>query len=52
MKHNYLGTEHILLGLLRAEDGAAHHVLLALGVRLEPTRIMVEELVRGRRAAG
>ncbi|MGH3565784.1 MAG: Clp protease N-terminal domain-containing protein [Pseudonocardia sp.] len=51
LKHNYLGTEHILLGLLHAEGGAAHHILGARGVRLEPTRIMVEELVRSQRAA-
>jgi ATP-dependent Clp protease ATP-binding subunit ClpA len=50
LKHNYIGTEHILLGLIHAEAGAAHHILTALGVRLEPARVIVEELVRGRRA--
>jgi ATP-dependent Clp protease ATP-binding subunit ClpA len=50
LKHNYIGTEHILLGLIHAEGGAAHHILTALGVRLEPARVIVEELVRGRRA--
>jgi Clp amino terminal domain, pathogenicity island component len=35
--HSYLGTEHILLGLLRQEDGPARQVLAALGV--EPNQI-------------
>jgi ATP-dependent Clp protease ATP-binding subunit ClpA len=47
--HNYIGTEHLLLGMLRA-DGPAHDVLVARGVRLEVARVIVEELVRGRRA--
>jgi ATP-dependent Clp protease ATP-binding subunit ClpA len=50
LEHNYIGTEHILLGLLHAEGGAAHHVLVGLGVRLDAARVIVEELVRGRRA--
>jgi ATP-dependent Clp protease ATP-binding subunit ClpA len=50
LKHNYIGTEHILLGLIHAEGGAAHHVLAGLGVRLGPARVIVEELVRGRKA--
>jgi ATP-dependent Clp protease ATP-binding subunit ClpA len=50
LKHNYIGTEHILLGLIHADGGAAHHILAALGVRLEPARVIVEELVRGRKA--
>jgi hypothetical protein len=48
LKHNYIGTEHILLGLLH--DGVAHDVLVARGVRLDVARVIVEELVRGRRA--
>jgi ATP-dependent Clp protease ATP-binding subunit ClpA len=50
LKHNYIGTEHILLGLIHTEDGAAHHILAAQGVRLAPARVIVEELVRSRRA--
>ncbi len=50
LEHNYIGTEHILLGLIHTEGGAAHHILAARGVRLEPARVIVEELVRGRRA--
>ena len=49
LKHNYIGTEHVLLGLLHAE-GAAHDVLAARGVRLDVARVIVDELVRGRRA--
>ena len=50
LKHDYIGTEHILLGLIHAEAGAAHHILAARGVRLDAARVIVEELVRGRRA--
>jgi ATP-dependent Clp protease ATP-binding subunit ClpA len=50
LEHNYIGTEHILLGLVRADAGAAHHILTGLGFRLDAARIIVEELVRGRRA--
>jgi ATP-dependent Clp protease ATP-binding subunit ClpA len=49
LEHNYIGTEHILLGLIHAE-GAAHDILVAHGVRLDAARVIVEELVRGRRA--
>ena len=38
MSHAYIGTEHILLGLLRAHDGLAARVLESLGVELETTR--------------
>jgi ATP-dependent Clp protease ATP-binding subunit ClpA len=48
--HDYIGTEHILLGLIHTEGGAAHHILAARGVRLEPARVIVEELVRSRKA--
>jgi ATP-dependent Clp protease ATP-binding subunit ClpA len=47
--HNYIGTEHLLLGMLRAE-GRAHDVLMARGVRLDVARVLIEELVRERRA--
>jgi ATP-dependent Clp protease ATP-binding subunit ClpA len=49
LRHNYIGTEHLLLGMLRAE-GLARDVLTARGVRLDAARVVVEELVRGRRA--
>jgi len=43
MNHSYVGTEHILLGLLREEKGIAAEVLNGLGVTLEPAR---SEVVR------
>ncbi len=48
--HGYIGCEHILLGLLHTETGAAHHVLDGRGVRMESARVIVEELVRRRQA--
>jgi len=48
--HDHIGTEHILLGLIHTEGGAAHHVLAARGVRLEAARAVVEELAGGRKA--
>jgi ATP-dependent Clp protease ATP-binding subunit ClpC len=35
---NFIGTEHLLLGLLRIGDGAAHQLLTAEGAELEPVR--------------
>jgi len=35
LNHNYVGTEHLVLGLLRQHDGIAARVLESLGVRLE-----------------
>ncbi len=49
LRHDYIGTEHVLLGLLRG-DGAAHDVLTGRGVRSDAARVIVEELLRGRRA--
>ena len=34
-EHNYIGSEHLLLGLLRAEEGVAAKVLKDLGITLE-----------------
>ena len=45
LAHRYLGTEHLLLGLLREEDGAAHRALDSLGVTLEDARRRVERLL-------
>jgi ATP-dependent Clp protease ATP-binding subunit ClpC len=45
LKHNYIGTEHILLGLLREEDGLAAHVLASLDVTLERVRAEVVRIV-------
>jgi ATP-dependent Clp protease ATP-binding subunit ClpC len=49
LRHNYIGTEHVLLAMVRG-DGIAHSVLVGRGVRLDAARVIVEELVRGRRA--
>ena len=43
--HDYIGTEHLLLGLLREEQGLAARVLDALGVTVEETRARVAEIV-------
>ena len=44
-KHNYIGQEHLLLGLIRVEDGVAARVLVALGVTAEKVRKAVEYIV-------
>ncbi len=43
LHHTYVGTEHILLGLLREGDGVAARVLRSLNVDIERTRIMIVE---------
>ena len=45
LNHNYIGTEHILLGLLRVEDGLAAKALTSMGVSLEAVRRDVGEIV-------
>lgn len=45
--HNYVGTEHLLLGLLREDEGLAAQVLLNLGVKLAVVRDKVLALVSG-----
>jgi ATP-dependent Clp protease ATP-binding subunit ClpC len=49
--HDYIGTEHLLLGLLREEEGVAARVLESLGVELESAQAQVEAIVgRGEKA--
>ena len=49
--HNYIGTEHILLGLVRETDGVAAKVLSNLGVELNKVRSAVEFIIgRGERS--
>src|SRR6266542_334418 len=43
--HNYVGTEHLLLGLLREQEGVAAQVLMNLGLRLEDVREEVLNIV-------
>jgi ATP-dependent Clp protease ATP-binding subunit ClpC len=45
LAHDHIGTEHILLGLLREEEGLAAQVLGDLGIHLERARAEVEALV-------
>jgi Clp amino terminal domain, pathogenicity island component len=45
LRHNYIGTEHILLGLLREEEGLAARVLESLGITLEEVRARVVGIV-------
>jgi ATP-dependent Clp protease ATP-binding subunit ClpC len=48
--HNYIGTEHILLGLVRETDGVAARVLSSLGIELSKVRSAVEFIIgRGER---
>src|SRR5438445_13015154 len=43
--HNYIGTEHLLLGLIREHDGIGALVLESLGVRLDRVRSVVEFII-------
>lgn len=43
--HNYIGTEHLLLGLLREDEGVAARALVALNVTLDEVREQVESIV-------
>ncbi len=45
LKHNYIGTEHILLGLLREEEGLAARVLESLDITTERVRAQVVRIV-------
>ena len=45
LNHNYIGTEHLLLGLLRETDGIAAQVLMNLGLKLEDVREEVLNLL-------
>jgi hypothetical protein len=44
LSHNYIGTEHILLGLIREGEGIAARTLESLGISLEAARRQVEEI--------
>ncbi|HCG02435.1 MAG TPA: hypothetical protein DEV93_18070 [Chloroflexi bacterium] len=44
MGHNYVGTEHVLLGLMMEGEGIAAHVLQDLGATLEKVRAEIERL--------
>jgi len=44
-QHNYIGTEHLMLGLVREGEGVAAKVLASLGVDLEQVRRAVEDII-------
>jgi ATP-dependent Clp protease ATP-binding subunit ClpC len=51
LNHNYIGTEHILLGLIHEGEGVAAKALKSLGISLEAVRQQVEEIIgRGQQA--
>ncbi len=52
LNHNYIGTEHILLGLIGEEEGVAARVLVNLGISLAKVRSAVEFIIgRGEKAS-
>ncbi|HEY4386064.1 MAG TPA: Clp protease N-terminal domain-containing protein [Ktedonobacteraceae bacterium] len=52
LHHNYMGTEHLLLGLVREGEGIGAMVLIDLGVNLETARQAVEDRIgRGKHIA-
>jgi len=45
LHHQYVGTEHLLLGILKAQEGVAYQILLNLGLKLEVVREEVFKLL-------
>jgi ATP-dependent Clp protease ATP-binding subunit ClpC len=52
LNHNYIGTEHILLGLIREGDGVAAQVLVKLGADLNQMRQQVIQLLQAHQGSG
>jgi ATP-dependent Clp protease ATP-binding subunit ClpC len=53
LNHNYIGTEHLLLGLIHEGEGVAARALESLGISLEAVRAQVEEIIgQGETAPG
>ena len=51
LDHDYIGTEHILLGLIREGEGVAARALESLGISLDAVRQQVEQIIgRGQQA--
>ena len=44
-RHSYIGTEHLLLGLLRVEKGSAHRALTELGVDIHTVREVIKSVL-------
>jgi ATP-dependent Clp protease ATP-binding subunit ClpC len=51
LNHNYIGTEHILLGLIHEGEGVAATTLQSLGISLDAVRSQVEEIIGHGRSA-
>ena len=51
LNHNYVGTEHLLLGLIHEGEGVAAKALESLGISLEAVRQQVEEIIGEGRGA-
>jgi ATP-dependent Clp protease ATP-binding subunit ClpC len=51
LNHNYIGTEHILLGLVREGEGVAALTLTSMGIRLDAVRGQVEKIIGQGQAA-
>jgi alkanesulfonate monooxygenase SsuD/methylene tetrahydromethanopterin reductase-like flavin-dependent oxidoreductase (luciferase family) len=51
LNHNYIGTEHILLGLIHEGEGVAAKSLESLGISLEGVRSQVEEIIGSAKCA-
>jgi ATP-dependent Clp protease ATP-binding subunit ClpC len=52
LRHNYIGTEHLLLGMLHEEGSMAAAVLMDRGLRLDPTRSQLLQLLGEGQGAG
>src|SRR5919108_136295 len=47
LNHNYIGTEHLLLGLIREGEGVAAQVLMKIGLDMQKVRQTVLQLMQG-----
>lgn len=52
LDHGFIGTEHVLLGLIVEEQGGASGVLKTFGVTLEPVRSKIKEIIQFQNAGG
>jgi ATP-dependent Clp protease ATP-binding subunit ClpC len=52
LRHNYVGTEHLLLGLIREEEGVAAQVLKNLGLKLDDVRNEIRKLLGTSESSG
>jgi ATP-dependent Clp protease ATP-binding subunit ClpA len=45
LNHNYIGTEHLLMGLLREEKSIASQILKGFGIELQPVQTIIKQIV-------